>query len=214
MHIPILYIDKNIIVIQKPPGVLCEESGKGDSVFPVLRAHCRSLGEEEDIYPVHRLDRETGGVMVYARSQTCAAYLSRLIAEGKLQKTYLAEVSGCLSPPAGMMEDYLFHDRTKNKTYVVKRQRKGVKKAVLTYETVQTSADYSLLRIQLQTGRTHQIRVQCASRLHPLRGDRKYGGDKADRLYLWAQELCFPAPNGEMLRFCAPAPFGITGESL
>lgn len=214
MDIPILYMDKNIIVIQKPPGFLCEESERGNSVIPALRAHCRSLGEAEDIYPVHRLDRETGGVMVYARSRDSAAYLSRLIGEGKLKKTYLAEISGTLLPPVGVMEDYLFHDRSKNKTYVVKRPRKGVKKAVLSYETVHTSGAYSLLRIQLQTGRTHQIRVQCAYRGHPLRGDRKYGGEKADRLYLWAEELCFPASNGELLRFCSPAPFDRTADCL
>ena len=214
MDIPILYMDKNIIVIQKPPGFLCEESERGNSVIPALRAHCRSLGEAEDIYPVHRLDRETGGVMVYARNSQAAACLSRLIVEGKLQKTYLAQVSGALSPAAGVMEDYLFHDRQKNKTYVVKRRRKGVKKAVLSYETVRTESAYSLLRIRLQTGRTHQIRVQCAYRGHPLRGDRKYGGEKADRLYLWAEELCFPASNGELLRFCSPAPFDRAADCL
>ena len=144
-----------------------------------------SLGLHGEIYPVHRLDQAVGGVMVYARTKQAAAALSRAIQEGRMEKEYLAVLTKPMAEPHGTLRDLLYHDRVKNKTYVVKRKRNGVKEAVLDYDT----------------GRTHQIRVQFAARGCPLAGDGKYGGRGSAPL-LWSYRLSFPDPrDGRMQTF-------------
>ena len=132
-----------------------------------------SLGLHGEIYPVHRLDQAVGGVMVYARTKQAAAALSRAIQEGRMEKEYLAVLTKPMAEPHGTLRDLLYHDRVKNKTYVVKRKRNGVKEAVLDYETLASGAEGTLIRVHLHTGRTHQIRVQFAARGCPLAGDGK-----------------------------------------
>ena len=205
MDVRILYLDDQIAVAVKPYGVLSED-GSGEKGMPAL------LSEQEggDFYPVHRLDRTTSGVMVYARTRSSAARLSEAIAADRLTKTYLAVVEG---DPAdgGELCDLLYYDRTRNKSYVVRRERKGVKEARLRYERLSSAAyeggEVSLVRVVLLTGRTHQIRVQFASRKHPLVGDRRYGSTvPAQNIALCASELIFPHPvTGEEIRFtCEP----------
>lgn len=132
-----------------------------------------SLGLHGEIYPVHRLDQAVGGVMVYARTKQAAAALSRAIQEGRMEKEYLAVLTKPMAEPHGTLRDLLYHDRVKNKTYVVKRKRNGVKEAVLDYETLASGVEGTLIRVHLHTGRTHQIRVQFAARGCPLAGRRK-----------------------------------------
>ena len=122
-------------------------------------------------YPVHRLDQGVGGLMVFARGPKAAAELSILIAQGQLSKEYLALVHGGPEDTEGRMEDLLWKDSRKNKVYVVSRQRAGVKKAALRYRVLR-KGEKSLVRVYLQTGRSHQIRVQFASRGFPLVGDQ------------------------------------------
>ncbi len=124
-----------------------------------------------DIYCVHRLDRAVGGVMVYARTTAAAAGLSRQIAARQFHKEYLAVVQGCPAEDSAVLRDLLFWDRSKNKSFVVKRQRGGVKDAELEYALLEALPELSLLRVILHTGRTHQIRVQFSSRAMPLVGD-------------------------------------------
>ena len=201
----ILYKDSAVIVAEKPQGVL-SQSDKNGGESMVTKLQALTGGE---IYPVHRLDKETGGVMVYAKTQKAAATLSRDISEHRFYKEYLAVVHGVTEENSGTFCDLLFHDRAKNKSYVVKRERKGVKKAELCYEVLETKEKdgekYSLLRVVLHTGRTHQIRVQFASRHFPLAGDRKYGAqDGCKNLGLWAQRLKFFHPEtGEEMEFTA-----------
>lgn len=159
----LLYSDKDLAVCVKPVGM--------DSEKQVPDALCQLLGGE--IFTVHRLDLNVGGVMVYARTKAAAAALSRLIQEGAFIKEYVALVHGT-PPETGDWEDLLFKDGQKNKVYVVKRQRAGVKKARLEFTRL-TEHDPALVRIRLHTGRSHQIRVQFASRGFPLAGDHKYG---------------------------------------
>lgn len=185
----ILYSDKNLIVCIKEVGLDSEKQ-----VPEVLKAE---FGGE--IFTVHRLDLNVGGVMVYARNKHTAAELSRVIAEGRMVKEYVAMVHG--SPEKeGVLEDLLFKDSRKNKVFVVKRQRAGVKKASLEYVRL-TEGEQSLVRIRLHTGRSHQIRVQFASRGYPLVGDHKYGS-KSEQTSpkLYSCKLSFPY-KGEDVSF-------------
>ena len=166
-----------------------------DSAMPARLA--AEVGGE--IYPVHRLDQAVGGVMVYARTKQAAAALSRAIQEGRMEKDYLAVLTKPMAEASGTLRDLLYHDRVKNKTYVVKRKRNGVKEAVLDYETLASGAEGTLVRVHLHTGRTHQIRVQFASRGCPLAGDGKYGG-KGSAPLLWSYRLAFPDPRDGTMR--------------
>ena len=182
----IIYSDKGIVVCLKPVGL--------DSEAEVPAALTEQLGGE--IFPIHRLDKNVGGLMVYARTKTAAAALSKAVQDGSLIKEYVAQVHG--NPPeSGDWTDFLFKDSSKNKVFVVKKERKGVKKARL--EFVRKGED--LVRIRLHTGRSHQIRVQFASRGFPLVGDHKYGSrDEAAAPMLFSCCLTFPW-QGKQLRF-------------
>ena len=168
--IEILYSDKNIVFCIKPVGMSSEHD--------LPKALEQQLGGS--IYTLHRLDNPVGGVMVYARTKEAAADISKVIADNSdFEKTYFAICEGEFSENAGVMEDLLFKDSRCNKSFVVKKERKGVKKASLSYRVL-ASALYrdkpcSLVAVTLHTGRSHQIRVQFASRKHPLLGDGKYG---------------------------------------
>ena len=177
----ILYSDRDLAVIIKPVGM--------DSEHQVPAAITEKLGGE--IFPIHRLDLNVGGVMVFARTKQAAAQLSRLVQEGDLVKEYRALVHGV--PPAGeTWQDFLFKDSRKNKVFVVKKERKGVKKASLEFTRL-TDADPSLVHIKLHTGRSHQIRVQFASRGFPLVGDHKYGSrDEHKEPALFSCRITFP----------------------
>lgn len=195
--IDILYKDKSIIVCVKAPGELSQAGKPGE------RSLLTALEEAHGapVYPVHRLDRETGGVMVYARTKEAAARLSDAVARREMKKEYLCIVRGAPKDDEGEYRDLLLHDKQRNKSFVVDRMRTGVKEAVLNYRVLKRSAETSLVRVRLQTGRTHQIRVQFASRKTPLLGDGKYGGGRGE-LALWSCHLAFPHPDsGEMLTF-------------
>ena len=182
----IIYSDKGIVVCLKPVGL--------DSEADVPAALKEQLRGE--IFPIHRLDKNVGGVMVYARTKAAAAVLSNAIQEGTMVKEYVAQVHGT-PPENGDWVDLLFKDSSKNKVFVVKKERKGVKKARL--EFIRTSANQ--VRIRLHTGRSHQIRVQFASRGFPLVGDHKYGSrDEATAPMLFSCCLTFPW-QGKQMRF-------------
>lgn len=185
------------IVFKDPGCVVCIKSVGVDSEQELPEALKKQLGGE--IYPVHRLDKAVGGLMVFARTRQAAAELSRAVAEGKLEKQYLALVHGC-PPESGRMEDLLWKDSRKNKVFVVKRKRAGVRSASLRYQLLR-GGEESLVRVFLETGRSHQIRVQFASRGYPLVGDHKYGSrakETAPRLF--SAGLAFPW-KGETLKF-------------
>ena len=185
--IEILEQTPQLVLCVKPVGVRAQ--GEAEADLPALLK--RQLGCE--IYPVHRLDQAVGGVMVFAKTAPAAAKLSQAIAGGTLQKEYLAVLERSPEQTEGELSDFLFHDRTKNKTYVVSRQRKGVKEAKLAYRVLDVQNGLCLVRIRLYTGRTHQIRVQFASRGMPLVGDGKYGSRKnAAAPALWSYALTLP----------------------
>ncbi len=169
--IKILYEDADVVFCIKPAGAASEEE-----MTLKLKNQLNS-----EIYALHRLDKPVSGVMVYAKTKGAAADISRKIASGSdFKKEYLVVCEGEFPEKEGTMEDLLFKDSSKNKSFVVKRERKGVKKALLTYKVLKVGIFKekicSLVLAELQTGRSHQIRVQFASRKHPLLGDKKYGG--------------------------------------
>ena len=177
----ILYSDREIAVCVKPVGL--------DSEMEVPEALKATLGGE--IFTLHRLDKNVGGVMVYARTKATAAKLSKAIQEGTMVKEYVALVHGT-PPESGDWQDLLFKDSRKNKVFVVKKQRAGVKPARLEF-TRCTDRDPALVAIRLHTGRSHQIRVQFSSRGYPLVGDHKYGSRAAETApMLFSCRLTFP----------------------
>ena len=197
----ILFEDKFIAVCFKPAGVISQSSDGGSDMIALLNAHFSEKGENAKAYPVHRLDRETAGVMVYAKDSKSAAVLSKQAEQNQIRKKYYAVVHGIPQKESGVLEDLLFRDKQKNKTYVVKRMRKGVRNASLEYEVIGESENAALLDILLHTGRTHQIRVQFASRKMPLYGDGRYGGG-GGKLALFAHTLEFIHPkSGEKMSF-------------
>ncbi len=203
----VLYQDDHLLLVEKPVGLSSQADAAGGDSLP-RRLEERGL----PVKPVHRLDRPTGGVMVYARSAQAAAALSALVGQhDRFVKEYLAVVEGIPQPAEGELTDLLYHDVRKNKSYPVKRERKGVRLAKLDYVVLQTAVTsqgtVSLVRIRLRTGRTHQIRVQFASRQMPLYGDTRYGGSKADALGLWSHRLTFPHPiTGQPVQGDSPPP--------
>lgn len=205
----ILYRDARLLVCVKPVGA--------DSEHDMPRLLMEQEGLEQ-CFCVHRLDREAGGVMVYALDGKAAARLTELFAGHSIVKEYLAVCSG--SPaPAGEMTDLLYHDKRTNKTFVVDRERKGVKEARLNYRVLGTvrsgEQTLSLLRILLETGRSHQIRVQMASRGYPLAGDRRYGSTiRMDGIALRCARLAFTHPfTGKPLDCVLPAVEGFPWDN-
>lgn len=185
----ILYSNKDFVVCIKPVGY--------DSEMDVPQALKNMYS---DIYPLHRLDKNVGGVMVYALNSQTARILSKQIQEGKMIKEYVAKIHG-IPPKEGILEDFLFKDSKKNKVFVVKKERKGVKKAKLAYQCISHDQETSLIHIRLYTGRSHQIRVQFASRGYPLLGDHRYGSkDKNKAPLLYSCKISFPYKN-EILSF-------------
>ena len=180
----ILYSDRDIAVCIKPVGLDSEAE---------VPAKLKELLSGE-IYPIHRLDKNVGGVMVFARTKVAAATLSKAVQDGTLVKEYVAKVHGT-PPESGDWTDLLFKDSSKNKVFVVKKERKGVKKARLEF----VRRGENLVRIRLHTGRSHQIRVQFASRGFPLVGDHKYGSrDENAAPLLFSCCLTFPWTGKEM----------------
>ncbi len=194
----IVYRDDAVLVCVKPAGVLSTDEPGG---LPDLIRE--ALGEKDaDMRTVHRLDRAVSGLMVLARSAAAASALSREIREDRFEKEYLAMVHGS-TPDRGALRDLLWRDKARKMTFVVQEPARDVQEAALDYETLWRGTDMSLVRVRLHTGRTHQIRVQFASRGWPLYGERKYCEDPDGcPLALWSHALGFTHPTtGERLRF-------------
>ena len=187
--IEIICIDSDIIVCLKPAGLLSEGEGP-ESLLTLLAEQCGG-----QVFPVHRLDRGAAGLMVFARNSKAAAGLSRAVQEKRLKKEYFALISGIPAEKEGEMTDFLFKDSRKGKVFAVSRPRKGVREARLTYRVLWHSNEASLVRVALDTGRTHQIRVQFSSRGMPLWGDGKYGSRVKGELALFSCVLGFPHPK-------------------
>ena len=198
----IVYLDSDMIVCVKPARVLSTDEPGG---MPELVRN--ELGTE-DVRTVHRLDRVVSGLMVLARSADAASELSRQIRDGEFEKEYLAVIHGKPEENAGTYRDLLLRNKQERKTYIVTEPAKGVQEAILTYQVQSQTEDLTRVRIQLQTGRTHQIRAQFSGRGTPLVGDRKYSllEDECE-IALWSYRLVFAHPTtGEKLEFILQPP--------
>lgn len=199
MSTKIRYKDNDIVVCVKPQRVLSTDEPGG--VPELVR---NALGDPKaDVRTVHRLDRVVGGLIVLARNADAASELSRQIRDGEFQKEYLAVVHGRPEYDVGRFYDLLFRDRARKMTMVVGKPGKDVQPATLGYRVLDYRDGISEVRIKLETGRTHQIRVQFASRGMPLVGERKYSTlDDDCEIALWSSKIGFTHPQtGEHMQF-------------
>lgn len=198
----ILHIDPAFIVCIKPPGILSTDEPGG---LPDL---CRAALRDDNVRTVHRLDRVVSGLMVLARTKRAASDLSAQIRDGIFGKEYQAVLHGCPAEDRGTLRDLLWRCKPERKTYVVTEPGKDVQEAILNYEVLGKTPEFSKVRIELITGRTHQIRCQFSSRDLPLVGDRKYSTrEDACPIALWSWRIRFHHPKtGEALTFTAPPP--------
>lgn len=205
--IEILYEDPALLVCVKPAGCLSED-GPGENRLPsLLSAQYRAAGKPDFIATVHRLDKPVGGLILFSRQKAVTGTLIAAVAEHRVCKEYLCVLKGRPAEPEGVLRDLLFRDAAKNKTYVVKRPRKGVREASLSYRVLGEAEGMTLVRVRLHTGRTHQIRAQFSSRQLPLVGDGRYGGrDPRCECALWSFHLAFPHPRTGALVECTKAP--------
>ena len=196
----VLFHDNDVIVLVKPVGVPSEDTKNGEK--GILTKINEEIYEGQ-VHLLHRLDRNVGGVMIFAKNKKSAACISKQIQENTFKKTYLAIVDGIIEEKQGVYKDLLFKDSSKNRSYVVNRMRKGVKDASLEYIALSEKENKSLVKVTLHTGRTHQIRVQFSSRKTPLCGDIKYGSkDKNGDIALFSHSITFTHPSkNETLTF-------------
>ena len=201
----IYYEDNDIIVCEKPYGVSSQESN-GENMVSLLKSHTGC-----DIFCVHRLDIQTTGAMVYAKNKESAGALSFQITNREFVKKYMCICHG-ICEDRGTMEDLLFHDRMKNKTFIVQTKRRGTKEANLEYKRLSTAKikgkDVSLVEVLLHTGRTHQIRVQFASRGYALYGDGKYGAKDNAKIALHSCRIEFFHPTTKKAMSFSSLPCG------
>ena len=214
---------KDYVVIYKPAGIPSQSDPTGDADAMTLCSQMLSeLGEDNNLFLIHRLDRTVGGLLVFARNKRSAASLSSQVADHSMTKEYFAILSG--RPEGGVLCDYIYKDARLGKAFVTDKKRAGVKEAELEYSTLATAGDkdqqISLVKVRLKTGRFHQIRVQFASRKMPLIGDKKYGSRdiKARCPSLFATSLSFDV-NGERLSFSklpplSDYPWSLFGEEM
>ena len=195
----LVYVDDDILVCLKPARVLSTDEPGG--VPDLVR---EALGEREaDVRTVHRLDRVVSGLMVLARNAKSASELSRQIRDNEFEKEYLAVIHGRPQADSGTLRDLLGRDKARKMTYVAQEPAKGVQEAILDYQVLNTASEMSRVQIRLHTGRTHQIRVQFASRGMPLMGERKYSelNDPCE-IALWSYRIGFIHPKtGERMEF-------------
>lgn len=198
----VLYEDNHIIVVEKPVNIPSQEDKTGDEdMLTIIKAYLKEkYNKPGDVYLglVHRLDRPTGGVMVFARTSKAASRLSEQVRNKQIHKKYLAIVDGKMETQSGTFKDYLVKNERTNMSRIATEKDKNAKEAILDYEVVKYNEeiDMSVVKIDLHTGRHHQIRVQFSSRGHSLSGDQKYGTrGRGKQLALWAYSLSFIHPT-------------------
>jgi 23S rRNA pseudouridine1911/1915/1917 synthase len=199
-ELTILHEDNHIIVVLKPQNIpTCEDSSKDKDMLTIIKEYIKQTYDKQgNVYLglVHRLDRPTGGVMVFAKSSKAASRLSEQMREGDFEKRYYATLVGTLREEKATLTHYMKKNAINNMVYVCEPTVEGAKFAQLEYKVLETKNDLSLAEVRLHTGRSHQIRVQMNAIGCPVYGDMRYGGEKAKKGYLalWAYYLAFTHP--------------------
>ena len=200
--IEFLHLDEDVLVIYKPSGIPTQADNSGQSdALTLSRKKLSLMGQKDDLWLIHRLDRVVGGVVVFARNKSSAARLSRYVSEYLLNKEYLAVVEG--EGIDGVLEDYIYKDSRINKAFILKAKRGGAKECSLACRTLATvrseKGARSLLSISLKTGRFHQIRAQLSSRGMPIVGDKRYGSREGigDFIALSSVGISLPLLGGD-----------------
>ncbi|HHV30749.1 RluA family pseudouridine synthase [Acetivibrio mesophilus] len=209
--IVVIFEDNHLLVVKKPVNIPTQKDESNDSDMLTLLKEdikCR-YNKPGNVYLglVHRLDRPVGGVMVFAKTSKAASRLSDQVRTRQFKKVYLAVVHGILNKSEGRLEDYLLKDTRNNVVSVVKEGTPGSKLAILDYKVLGMHNDFSLIKVNLHTGRSHQIRVQLANAGHPLYGDQKYGqsvNKPGQQIALWSNEIALvhPVLKEEMVFTC------------
>lgn len=207
MNIPILYEDNHLLIVEKPVNIPVQQDASQDNdLLTILKNDLKIRYDKPgNVYLalIHRLDRPVGGAIVFAKTSKAAGRMANLLRKRKMARTYVAVVRGDVKQKQGKLIHYLKKDHQKNIVQTVSAADKDAKKAILQYEVVRYKDELSLLRIQLETGRSHQIRVQLKSIGHPLYGDQKYGKNVnkvGQQIALWSYELSFIHPvKGERI---------------
>ena len=205
--INIVYEDNHLLVVEKPVNIIVQKDNTNDKdLLSMLKEYLKEkYNKPGNVYLglIHRLDRPVGGIMVFAKTSKAASRLSESIRNKSFSKTYLAVVNGKFEKQNGILENYLWKDEALNMSKVVSKDKKGAKLARLTYEVLAEKNDLSLVKINLETGRHHQIRVQFSNAGHSLYGDQKYGKDSMGKqIALWAYRLEFKHPvKDEIMKF-------------
>jgi 23S rRNA pseudouridine1911/1915/1917 synthase len=210
----VFYEDNHLLVVEKPVNIPSQADESNDpDLLSILKNDLKCRYQKPgQVYLglIHRLDRPVGGGMVFAKTSKAAARLSAQIRNGDFKKTYLAIVNGLLEERQGTLEHFLLKDNCLNRVKVVSALQIGAKQAVLNYELLGTASGFSLVRIDLQTGRSHQIRVQFAAIGHPLYGDQRYGleySKSGQQIALWSTEICCQHPTkNESMTFRSSPP--------
>ena len=220
MMLNVIYEANHIIVVEKPVNIPSQEDKTGDiDMITMVKDYLKEkYNKSGNVYVglVHRLDRPVGGIMIFAKTSKAASRLSESIRTKDFQKTYLAVVHNSNLKSEAVLEDYLWKNEALNKSMVVSKEKHNAKLARLQYQILETASfekeTLSLVEIQLETGRHHQIRVQFASRGNSLYGDQKYGsGPKGEQIALWAYKIQFKHPvKDEIMTFaCKPKAIGV-----
>ncbi|MEJ8778838.1 RluA family pseudouridine synthase [Pseudogracilibacillus sp. ICA-222130] len=202
MDIPILYEDNHLLIVEKPINIpVQEDRTKDEDLLTILKKFIKQRDEKPgNVYLslIHRLDRPVGGAIVFAKTSKAASRLSDQLRRRTIERKYLAVVRGEIKQKEAKLVDYLWKDTKKNIVSIVSKHKHGAKQAILTYKVLETNKKLSLLEVELETGRPHQIRVQLNGTGHPLYGDQKYGqhvNKVGEQIALWAYELTLTHPT-------------------
>ena len=211
--IKVIYEDNHLLVVEKPVNILSQGDDTNDKdMVNLLKDYVKNkYNKPGNVYIglVHRLDRPVGGVMVFAKTSKAASRLSEQVRNKTFKKTYRAVIHGTMNKKEDTLKDYLYKNKKTNMVTVVNKNHKEAKDAILNYETLGSKNGFSLVEIDLKTGRSHQIRVQFASRRHPLFGDQRYGKDVnkvGQQISLWSYkiEIDHPTTKEKMVFTCEP----------
>ena len=211
--VKVIYEDNHLLVVEKPVNILSQGDDTNDKdMVNLLKQYVKEkYNKPGNVYIglVHRLDRPVGGAMVFAKTSKAASRLSEQVRNKTFKKTYRAVIHGTMNKESDTLKDYLYKNKKTNMVSVVNKNHKDAKNAELSYETLDNKNNFSLVEIDLKTGRPHQIRVQFASRRHPLFGDQRYGQNVnkvGQQISLWSYkiEIEHPTTKEKMEFICEP----------